>query len=123
VRRIEHDTGQPYQRCARRRTACRPDSPAVSEAELPALLREIPGWRVVERDGVRRVERVFTCPDFAAALAFTNRVGAAAEAEGHHPALLTEWGRVTVTWWTHAIHGLHRNDFVMAARTDALIRE
>jgi len=104
-------------------TACRPDSPAVSEAELPALLREIPGWRVVERDGVRRVERVFIFPDFAAALAFTNRVGAAAEAEGHHPALLTEWGRVTVTWWTHAIHGLHRNDFVMAARTDALIRE
>jgi 4a-hydroxytetrahydrobiopterin dehydratase len=107
------------ERCA----SCRPDSPAVSEAELPALLREIPGWRVVERDGVRRVERVFTFPDFAAALAFTNRVGAAAEAEGHHPALLTEWGRVTVTWWTHAIHGLHRNDFVMAARTDALIRE
>jgi 4a-hydroxytetrahydrobiopterin dehydratase len=94
----------------------------VSEAELPALLREIPGWRVIERDGVRRLERVYTFPDFAGALAFTNRVGAAAEAEGHHPALLTEWGRVTVTWWTHAIKGLHRNDFIMAARTDALIR-
>jgi len=93
----------------------------VSEGELTALLREIPAWRVVERDGVRRLERVVTFPDFAAALAFTNRVGAAAESEGHHPALLTEWGRVTVTWWTHAIGGLHRNDFIMAARTDALI--
>ena len=103
-------------------TACRPGAPAVSEAELPGLLREIPGWRAVEREGVRRLERVFTFPDFAAALAFTNRVGAAAEAEGHHPALLTEWGRVTVTWWTHAINGPHRNDFIMAARTDALIR-
>ncbi len=103
-------------------TACRPDSPAVSAAELPALLREIPAWRVVEREGVRRLERLFTFPDFAAALAFSNRVGAAAEAEGHHPALLTEWGRVTVTWWTHAIGGLHRNDFIMAARTDALAR-
>ena len=94
----------------------------MSERELPALLREIPGWRVVEREGVRRLERAFTFPDFAAALAFTNRVGAAAEAEVHHPALLTEWGRVTVTWWTHAIRGLHRNDFVMAAKTDALAR-
>jgi 4a-hydroxytetrahydrobiopterin dehydratase len=103
-------------------TACRPGSPMVSDAELPGLLHEIPGWRVVERDGVRRLERVFTFPDFAAALAFTNRVGAAAEAEGHHPALLTEWGRVTVTWWTHAIRGLHRNDFIMAAQTDALVR-
>jgi len=71
---------------------------------------------------VRRLERVFTFPDFAAALAFTNRVGATAEAEDHHPALLTEWGRVTVTWWTHSIKGLHRNDFIMAARTDALTR-
>jgi len=56
------------------------------------------------------------------ALAFTNRVGALAEAEGHHPALLTEWGRVTVTWWTHKIRGLHRNDFIMAAKTDGLAR-
>ncbi|HSE95394.1 MAG TPA: 4a-hydroxytetrahydrobiopterin dehydratase, partial [Methylomirabilota bacterium] len=59
-------------------------------------------------------------PTFVAALDFTNRVGALAEAEGHHPALLTEWGRVTVSWWTHAIRGLHRNDFVMAAKTDRL---
>ena len=43
-----------------------------------------------------------------------------AEKEGHHPALLTEWGRTTVTWWTHKIKGLHRNDFVMAAKTDEL---
>ena len=50
----------------------------------------------------------------------SNRVGALAEQEGHHPALLTEWGRVTVSWWTHAIGGLHRNDFILAARTDTL---
>ena len=62
----------------------------------------------------------FTFGSFAEALAFTDAVGALAEAEGHHPAILTEWGRVTVTWWTHAIKGLHRNDFIMAARTDEL---
>ena len=69
---------------------------------------------------IARLERVFHFPSFADALAFTNRVGALAEEEGHHPALLTEWGRVTVTWWTHKIRGLHRNDFIMAAKTDAL---
>ncbi|WP_306579483.1 4a-hydroxytetrahydrobiopterin dehydratase, partial [Pseudomonas sp.] len=48
----------------------------------------------------------------------TNAVGEIAEAEGHHPGLLTEWGKVTVTWWSHSIKGLHRNDFIMCARTD-----
>jgi 4a-hydroxytetrahydrobiopterin dehydratase len=108
-------------RLARERcVACRPGAPPVTDTELPELVSHVPGWRVVERDAIRRLERVFTFPDFAAALAFTDRVGALAEAEGHHPAILTEWGRVTVTWWTHAIGGLHRNDFVMAAKTDDL---
>ncbi|MBI1736975.1 MAG: 4a-hydroxytetrahydrobiopterin dehydratase [Candidatus Rokubacteria bacterium] len=104
---------------AERCVACRPGAPRLTDSEIAALRSEVPDWRVVERDGVRRVERVFAFPDFASALAFTNRVGAIAEAEGHHPALTTEWGRVTVAWWTHAIGGLHRNDFVMAAKTDA----
>jgi 4a-hydroxytetrahydrobiopterin dehydratase len=99
---------------------CRGGEPRVLADDVERLRREIPGWTAVERDGVMRLERVFAFPDFASALAFTNRVGAIAEQEGHHPALLTEWGRVTVTWWTHAIRGLHRNDFVMAAKTDAL---
>jgi 4a-hydroxytetrahydrobiopterin dehydratase len=105
---------------AERCVACRRDSPRVSEAEIAALAREIPGWQLLERDGIARLERVFHFPSFADALAFTNHVGALAEAEGHHPALLTEWGRVTVTWWTHKIRGLHRNDFIMAAKTDVL---
>jgi 4a-hydroxytetrahydrobiopterin dehydratase len=103
--------------------ACRRDSPRVTEAEIAELTREIPDWHLVERDGIARLERVFHVPSFADALAFSNRVGAIAEAEGHHPALLTEWGQVTVTWWTHKIRGLHRNDFIMAAKTDALIAD
>ena len=99
---------------------CHGGVPPAAEPEIAQLKPLIPDWRLVEREGIRRLERVFTFTDFAGALAFTNRVGALAEAEGHHPALLTEWGRVTVTWWTHAIRGLHRNDFVMAAKTDAL---
>lgn len=103
--------------------ACRRDAPTVSPEEMQTLLTEIPDWTVIhpDPDGIAQLQRVYEFPDFAAALAFTNRVGEIAEAEGHHPALLTEWGRVTVRWWTHKIRGLHRNDFIMAARTDDLI--
>ena len=108
---------------AERCVACRRDSPRVTEVEIVELRREVSAWQLVERDGIARLERLFHFPSFADALAFTNRVGALAEAEGHHPALLTEWGRVTVTWWTHKIRGLHRNDFIMAAKTDTLAAE
>ena len=102
--------------------ACHRDAPQVTGAEIVALQPEVPDWDLVEIDGIKRLRRVFPFDDFASALAFTNRVGEIAEDEGHHPALLTEWGRVTVSWWTHKIKGLHRNDFVMAAKTDALTR-
>ncbi len=100
--------------------ACRRGAPTVTTDEEAELRPQIPEWERVERDGIPRIERVFTFPDFAAALDFTNRVGEIAEEEGHHPALLTEWGKVTVTWWTHKIRGLHRNDYVMAAKTDVI---
>ena len=102
-------------------TACRRDSPRVTEAEVLELKPQIPDWTLLERDGIERLERVYPFPNFAEALAFTNRVGALAEEEGHHPAILTEWGRVTVTLWTHKIRGLHRNDFIMAAKVDSLV--
>jgi 4a-hydroxytetrahydrobiopterin dehydratase len=104
-------------------TACRGDEPTLTEAEIGELLPRVPGWQLVDREGIKRLERVFGFRNFAGALAFTNRVGEQAEEEGHHPALLTEWGRVTVTWWTHKIRGLHRNDFIMAAKTDELSGE
>jgi 4a-hydroxytetrahydrobiopterin dehydratase len=100
--------------------ACRRDAPTVTDAEMAELQPQVPDWELVELDGVKRLRRVFTFDDFAQALAFTEAVGAIAEEEGHHPALLTEWGRTSVTWWTHKIRGLHRNDFVMAAKTDRL---
>jgi 4a-hydroxytetrahydrobiopterin dehydratase len=101
-------------------TACRGGDPTLTDVEIVELHPQVPDWRLVERDGIKRLERVFTFRNFVQALAFTNAVGAIAEAEGHHPAILTEWGRVTVTWWTHKIKGLHRNDFIMAAKTDRL---
>jgi 4a-hydroxytetrahydrobiopterin dehydratase len=100
--------------------ACRKGEPTLSDAEIAAIHPQISEWEVLEIDGVKRLRRVFSFRDFAQALGFTDRVGALAEDEGHHPALLTEWGRTTVTWWTHKIGGLHRNDLIMAAKTDEL---
>jgi 4a-hydroxytetrahydrobiopterin dehydratase len=100
--------------------ACRVGAPRATEAEIAQWKPQVPDWDVVVRDGIARLERVFDFRDFAEALAFTVRVGELAEQEGHHPAILTEWGRVTVSFWTHKIGGLHRNDFVMAAKTDEL---
>lgn len=100
---------------------CRGGEPSLSDAEIAELKPQVPAWAVIEKDGVKRLERVFKRKDFVEALAFTQKVGELAESQGHHPLIMTEWGRVTVNWWTHKIKGLHRNDFIMAAKTDLLI--
>lgn len=97
---------------------CRGGEPPLTQDEIAQLKPGAPDWEVVERENILRLERVFKFKNFVQALEFTNRVGEVAEEEGHHPALLTEWGKVTVTWWTHKIKGLHRNDFIMAAKSD-----
>src|SRR5436853_2920330 len=81
--------------------ACRKDAPTVTDAELAEFHRQVSDWEIVELDGIKRLRRVFSFDDFAQALGFTKKVGELAEEEGHHPALLTEWGRTTLTWWTH----------------------
>ena len=102
--------------------ACRKDAPTVTDAEIAEFQPQVLDCEILELDGIKRLIRVFSFDDFAQALEFTNKVGELADEEGHHPALLTEWGRTTVIWWTHKIRGLHRNDFVMAAKTDVLYR-
>jgi 4a-hydroxytetrahydrobiopterin dehydratase len=102
---------------------CHAGEPTVTDAELAELAPQTPDWSIIEQDGERRLERVFRFQDFASALSFANAIGGAAEEQGHHPALLVEWGKLTATWWTHSIGGLHRNDFVMAARADALYEQ
>ncbi len=101
--------------------ACRADAPKVSDEELAQLIKLIPDWTPIVVDDVMQLERVYKFKNFKLALEFTNKLGAIAEDEGHHPGILTEWGKVTVTWWSHSIKGLHRNDFIMAAKTDELL--
>lgn len=100
---------------------CRGGVPPLTPAEIDDLMLHIIGWQVREMDGVDRLEKVFKFKDFLEAMAFTNRIAVIAEEQGHHPLITTEWGRVTVQWWTHKIKGLHRNDFIMAAKTDELM--
>jgi len=100
--------------------ACKAGVPALSMEDAQTLLQEVPGWEIVTQEAAPVLVRRFRFKDFATALAFTNDVGAMAEQENHHPDLLTRWGEVEVSWYTHKIAGLHRNDFICAARTDVL---
>lgn len=97
---------------------CRKDATPLTAAECAALNVQLPAWAVVNDTGIAQLERHFTFRNFTDALRFANAVGALADAADHHPQLLVEWGGCTVRWWTHVIRGLHRNDFVMAARCD-----
>lgn len=101
--------------------ACRGGEPTVTDAEIAEYQPQVPEWQIQEVDGVQRLVRVFKLKNFIEAIAFTNKVGLIAEKEDHHPLIITEYGRVTVNWWTHKIKGLHQNDFIMAAKTDALL--
>ena len=99
----------------------RAGNPALTDGQIAAFLTQVPGWDLREADGQKILERVFKVKDFAEAIALTDRIAALAEQEDHHPRIVTEWGRVTVQWWTHVIRGLHTNDFIMAARTSQLV--
>ncbi len=100
--------------------ACRGGEPTLTASEINELQPQVPDWQVSEIEGLQRLVRSFKLKNFAEALKFTNAVGEVAENEDHHPLIITEWGRVTIHWWTHKIGGLHKNDFIMAAKIDEL---
>ena len=101
--------------------ACRAGAPRVTPEEIREFKPQIPDWDIIEVDGVQRLVRTYKFSNFREALAFTGKLGEIAEAQGHHPTIVTEWGKVTVTWWSRKIKGLHESDFIMAARTDQLV--
>lgn len=98
---------------------CRGGVPPLKGADLQNLKKEVPEWNVVNE---HHITRAFKFPDFVQALAFVNRVGEVAEAQGHHPDILLTWGKAEVTMWTHKIDGLTESDFIMAAKIDALYK-
>jgi 4a-hydroxytetrahydrobiopterin dehydratase len=94
---------------------CRGGVPPLQGEELRKLSAAVPDWKVVDE---HHITKTFLFPDFKTALAFVNRAGAVAEAEGHHPDLLLTWGRVDVKTYTHKIDGLTESDFILAAKID-----
>ncbi len=102
--------------------ACRGGEPSLTDAQIAEYLPQVPGWQVLTVEGEKRLQRLFSFPNFVTALTFTDKVGAIAEEQDHHPMIITEWGKVTVQWWTHKNRGLHQNDFIMAARTNDLLK-
>jgi 4a-hydroxytetrahydrobiopterin dehydratase len=99
--------------------ACQIDAPKVPRDQIKNLLLEINDWTLIE-EPINKLEKVFSFKSYKESLDFSNKVAALADEEDHHPQILLEWGKVTVTWWSHKIEGLHRNDFICAAKTDKL---
>lgn len=97
---------------------CRGGEPSLTEDEIADLMLHLPQWHTVMQDDIPRLQRVFKFKNYAQAVEFTNKIAAIAEEEDHHPLIILEWGKVTVQWWTHVVKGLHKNDFIMAAKTD-----
>ncbi len=98
--------------------ACRADSPKVTQVEINNLLPEIPDWEITSEKDVPQLTRLFSFKGFSAPTDFTMAIASLAEEQGHHPRIILEWGKVSVSWWTHKIRNLHRNDFIMAKKTD-----
>ena len=99
---------------------CRGGEPGLTDDQIAEFLPQIPNWGLIDKDGIQQLARQYKFKDFAQAMAFSNQIGTLADAEDHHPAILIEWGQVTVTWWTHVLNGLHLNDFILAAKTDRI---
>ena len=102
---------------------CSGEAPPLSEIEVRGLHHLVPEWQLFKQDGIQRLTRTFQFIVFKLALEFTKALGELADMESYHPVTLTEYLKTTVTWWTHVINGLHRNDFIMAARADRIFQD
>ena len=99
--------------------ACRIDAPTVSDNEAAILIKEIEGWDLIN-DGIKKLKKEFSFSNYPDSVDFSNKVADMSEQENHHPQIILEWGKVTVIWWSHKIKGLHKNDFICAAKTDKI---
>lgn len=100
--------------------ACQIDAPKVPQDQIQILLSEINGWVLIE-EPINKIQKIFSFKSYKDSVDFSNKVASLADDEDHHPQILLEWGKVTVIWWSHKIEGLHKNDFICAAKTDKLL--
>ena len=102
---------------------CTSKTPKLNPIEISKLLSEVPQYALEEVDGVHRIFKIYTFKNYNQALAFTNKIALLSEKENHHPQIILEWGKVRLTWWTHAIDGLDTNDFIMALKSEKLLHK
>lgn len=100
--------------------ACQPGDSHLSESEINLYLEQLQEWQVTEQNQIKRLKRIYLFNNFMQAIEFVNMVAELAESVNHHPRMIIEWGRASVMWWTHTIGGLHKNDFIMAKKTDGI---
>ncbi len=101
---------------------CHIGTAPVTDKEFSEFSLKIPAWKRNSHENVEKLMREFYFVEFKDAFSFTYKIATLAERENHHPSIITEWGKVTVYWWTHKINGLHENDFIMAAKTDMIAK-
>ena len=99
---------------------CKGGVPTLTDTEIKKLVPNVPGWKVIEVDAIKRIEKTYEHKDFVEAMKFVNKVADIAEGEGHHPDLHIHWNKVRIEVWTHKIKGLHENDFILAAKIEKL---
>ena len=99
---------------------CEQGGVPMDDSQINKYAPKVPQWQIIDKENVAKLIRKFKFKNFAKAISFADKIGVLAEKNGHHPKLVVEWGKVTIYWWTHAVGGLHRNDFIMAAKTDEL---
>lgn len=98
-----------------------PGTKALTAEQAARALGGLSGWEIVSVKGTLQLQKLYKTRHFLEAMDLAQRVTALAEAENHHPQLNINWGELTVCWWTHSLNGLHPNDFIMAAATDAAV--
>ena len=102
---------------------CRVGATLATQTETDEYMRQLPKWKIVEIGGIKRLTRTYNFNNFMEAMSFSNKIANVAEEENHHPTIVTEWGKVTVSWWSHIIKGVHLNDFIMASKTEVLFNK
>ncbi|WP_430812890.1 MULTISPECIES: 4a-hydroxytetrahydrobiopterin dehydratase [unclassified Carboxylicivirga] len=103
--------------------ACSVNAHRLSSDEAESLMSDIAGWSLLDDSGIQKLKRIFSTENFRQSISFTNAIAELAETEQHHPQIVVEYSSVTVFWWTHKINGLHKNDFIMAAKTSNLYND
>ena len=100
--------------------ACTIDAPLVSDSEAKNLLSELDGWVIESGSGINQLVKTYKFSNYTESVNFSNKVADLAVSEDHHPKIVLEYGSVEVSWWSHKIKGLHKNDFICAAKTDLI---